>query len=386
MRNSRKGILLIVCVSVFLIFPGLSQAKKVKLRVTVEKTNIMLKPDSGSKVISEIPLGAILDSEEQIGEWFKVSLPPDEKGFVVTGYIHSSTIEIIEEEQEEKEPEEKTPVLLSTLSPPGPSRGISFGLRLFGGMNYLAPGDVNEAIEEGLSSAYTDMAKLAGISVEGETKPINLGYDFGGDIIVNFTPRVGIGIGAGYIKGKKTSEIGFSNGGELTLTNKPEMSAVPIRLGVFYTLPMNEMINVSFNAGGGLYLAKYSYNFRLEEETGGEWTEYNDEASANGIGFHGGIGLEFNFSPNIAFVLEGRGRYAKIGGFEGTNKFEDSGGYSREEEGTLYYWKESMAPLGKYTFLFCQKDEPSYATASDVREGKVDFSGFTLSAGIKIKF
>jgi hypothetical protein len=142
-------------------------------------------------------------------------------------------------------------------------------------------------------------------------------------------------------------------------------------------------MNVVFNVGGGLYFAKYSYNFRIEANGG--WAELNQETNASGLGFHGGIGLEFNLAPNIAFVIEGQGRYAKFGGFEGTcessGDIEDSGKF----EGTLYYyeWREE----GKiYPTVFVSSQRPPGSVFSNVREAKVDFSGFTLMAGIKIKF
>ncbi|MFQ6082085.1 MAG: SH3 domain-containing protein [Candidatus Aminicenantia bacterium] len=118
MRNTKKGVVLIACLSLLLLLPGLSNAEKVKVRVIVEKANIRLKPDLGSMVIGSAPLGAILESDEQIGEWFKVNLPPDEKGFVVTGYIHSSAVEVVEEKAIEEKAVEEKPV----SPPPVPPR------------------------------------------------------------------------------------------------------------------------------------------------------------------------------------------------------------------------------------------------------------------------
>ncbi|MFQ6082084.1 MAG: outer membrane beta-barrel protein [Candidatus Aminicenantia bacterium] len=249
-------------------------------------------------------------------------------------------------------------------------------------MNYLSGGDINEGLE-GWNDLLIDDEIPPGYSVEGEAKPIHLGFDFGGDLIVNITPQIGIGFGVGYIRGTKTSEITYTNGIEGAWTNKPKISAIPIRLGVFYTLLMNEMMNVVFNAGAGLYLAKYFFDNRFEEN--GYWEEINQEASANGFGVHGGVGFEFNLSPNIAFVLEGQGRYAKIGGFEGTREWSGSGGGSHKEEGTLYYYEVDFFGK-KYPLVFVHEDEPSGPFVSNVREAKVDFSGFNFLAGIKIKF
>jgi opacity protein-like surface antigen len=378
MKSKKLFIILVVSGVIFYLFPNLTHAEKIKLRVTVEKANVRLKPDLGSMVISEVPLGAVLEVEEQIGEWFKVSLPPDEKGFIVTGYIHSSVVEILEEKPVSPPPP-KPPQLVYQ---PSTAPGISFGLRLFGGLNYLSPADVNEGVK-GWSDYYDALATLYGYTVEGEAKPIHLGLDFGGDIIINFTPQIGIGLGIGYIQASKTSEVTFTNGTEGTWTNKPKIKALPIRAGIYYTFPMSDMMNFVINAGGELYMAKVYYKWHLEED--GYWEEINAEASSTGFGFHGGLGFEFALSSNMAFFIEGQARYAKIGGFEGTGEWENSGGISDKEEGKLYYFKFDTG-FGKYYVITVSKDKPSGANISEVREAKVDFGGLNFIAGVRIRF
>ena len=148
---------------------------------------------------------------------------------------------------------------------------------------------------------------------------------------------------------------------------------------------MNKMINIVFNAGAGLYLAKYSYNKDplLTGECG-----INQTANASGFGFHTGVGFEFNLASNIAFVIEAQARYAKIGGFEGTIK------YSCEylppeytEEGKLYYYDSySYGVTDSYPHIRVSEEKPGGYGIRNVRKAKVDFSGFALRAGIKINF
>jgi len=89
----------------------IGEAAKLKLRVKVATANIRLKPTMKAIVILHAPLGAILDSEEKTGNWYKVNLPPDESGVVVSGYIHQNVVEVIEEikkvPKEEKPPEKE---------------------------------------------------------------------------------------------------------------------------------------------------------------------------------------------------------------------------------------------------------------------------------------
>ena len=83
-----------------------------KVRVTASKANIRLRPTTQSTIVSAVPLGAVLEVIKKEGNWYFVKLPPDKKGILVTGYIHQSIVEIIEEMEriekaEEKKAEEK---------------------------------------------------------------------------------------------------------------------------------------------------------------------------------------------------------------------------------------------------------------------------------------
>lgn len=261
------------------------------------------------------------------------------------------------------------------------SKKINFAVKLSAGMNYLALGDANKGVK-----GWYDGWSQGDDFVQGEEKPIHLCFDFEGDFIFNITPQIGIGVGAGYIQRARTSEVTvrLREGYEINAARKLQVSAIPIRLGVFYTLSMNKMINIVFNAGAGLYLAKYSCN--KEPILTGE-PVINQTANASGFGFHTGVGFEFNLSSNIAFVIEAQGRYAKIGGFEGTIKYYY--GYPPEytEQGKLYYYDSySYGVTDSYPHIRVSEKKPSGYGIKNVREAKVDFSGFALRAGIKINF
>jgi hypothetical protein len=257
---------------------------------------------------------------------------------------------------------------------PAIGKAEKFALTLSGGMNYLLMGDINKGIK-GICDEWSALAASQGGYVQGEAKPLHFSYDLEGTIIINLTPEIGIGFGIGYIEGTRTSEITFSGSFEGSLTNNLKIKAIPFRLGVFYTLPMRERINVVFNAGVGVYLAQCDYDrLPLSADFIGPMAVHL-KSSSEALGFHGGVGFEFKIASNLSFVFEGRGRYIKIGGFEGTNS-----GIIRPFEGTLYYYEETTA-TGTYPRIDIFKNKPSYPYS---REAKVDFSGITFLAGIKI--
>lgn len=98
-----SALVLFVLVTATFIF-----SDEINVRITVTKANIRLEPSTQSTIVSTVPLGAVLEVIKKEGNWYFVKLPPDEKGIVVTGYIHHSTVEIFEEiEKVEKADESK---------------------------------------------------------------------------------------------------------------------------------------------------------------------------------------------------------------------------------------------------------------------------------------
>lgn len=249
--------------------------------------------------------------------------------------------------------------------------GAQFGLRLFGGAGTLSPADINQGTK-GWTDQHAGFFTSFGYSRSGEVKPVNMSLEGGADFLFYLTPRIALGIGAGYVQGKRASEVVLTNGTEIKITSQPTLSATPIRLSLFFEIPA-DTINIYLNLGSDYYLAKYTWDWEFPDE----W-ELNHSATANGLGFHGGIGFEIMISANVAFFVEGTGRYAKIKGFEGTEKGMEAGD-TWEGSGTLFYLEGTDYPV-----LFIREEMPTgYRVA---REANVDFSGFSVLAGLKMKF
>ena len=274
--------------------------------------------------------------------------------------------------------------LLAIFSPaPAACSNIGFSLRLYGGLNYLSGGDLNEGLK-GMNDYYARYFWYYGLTKSGgEYKPVHLGLNFGGDFIVQISPALGIGLGAGYLQGTSNSTLTFTPVAADVKTT-PRASAVPLRFGLYFTLPAGAMVNVNFHAGLGYYLTKMSYDLRTS--AAGTWNLYTVKADANGLGFHGGIGLEFKLLPAIALFFEGQGRYVRIGGFKGSIEVTDSYGGHGSENGNLYYYRFTALPLGTFPVILVSDTVPSGSGTTDVREAKIDFSGFSAVAGIIIHF
>jgi hypothetical protein len=70
-----------------------------KIQVILEKTNIRAEPDFITEVIHQVQLGISLQAVGKAGEWYLVNLPPDEEGLIISGYIHQSFVQEIQEKK-----------------------------------------------------------------------------------------------------------------------------------------------------------------------------------------------------------------------------------------------------------------------------------------------
>ncbi len=246
-----------------------------------------------------------------------------------------------------------------------------FGIKLTGGINYLEVGDPNASLK-GFADFMKELAIFWGVTGEGEIEQIHSGLDLEGDIIFYLSPRLGISLGSGYIYGNKVKDANKVILSGFTYAYGMKMSAIPVRLGVHYSLPMSSRIRIFLNGGVGYYFAKWSESIDWMAST------TDQEAKASGIGFHGGVGLELKLASPIAFILEGQGRHVKIGGFEGKKL--------NFLEGNLYYYETSFMENWNPRVDIIDIDGFIPIGVRNLREAKVDFSGFTFRAGIKINF
>jgi len=248
-------------------------------------------------------------------------------------------------------------------------------IRLYGGGTYLQGGDINSGMK-GWADYYKAYYGTYGYPQQtGSFAPVHLGFDAGGDIIFHLTTRFGIGLGAEYLMATKSSTLAFqSTASSFTMRFVGIPSAIPAKLSLFYFLPLGNRVRVSLHAGAGYYSA----SARLESHSS---IDYIIDSSAKGIGYHGGLGLEWELFPKFCLLIEAAGRYASLSGFEGDVTMVGLGGW----KGKLYYWGATASFLDKFNYIDLLIGAPGGTGFLFVREAKIDFSGFSLRAGFVIK-
>jgi len=376
--HNHSKLLLVGCLFLFTNYVLNAVASEWKLKISVEKANVLREPNAESPVVSIAPKGTILDSYEKIGEWYRVIIGPDDKGFTVIGYIHSSDVQVLKEKiSKEMDFWEVEPEFF---------RGIGLSVKLSGGLSYFGSGDIDRGTSGFFDSAANSLS-AAGYLLDKRKNPFHTGIEASGDIIYSISSRIGIGLGVDYIYATVNNLLivmGKELPTEEQISSSPKINAVPIRLGLFFKFPLHRLFSISLCGGPSLYLTEYSYALNTLWE---DMTSISQEAKAKSFGFHGGIGVEVNLNRRAVFFIEGLGRYAKISNFEGEEKtiefvFEEKyvGNYiATKEKGKLYYMED-----GQYPYLAICKEEPS--GFKNMRKATFDLSGVSLRAGLIIKF
>ncbi|MGD2294731.1 MAG: hypothetical protein PVF22_02725 [Candidatus Aminicenantes bacterium] len=396
---------------VLLVFPVLSETVKYRIKVILEHANIRLKPDIMSQIIETAPIGAVLEADKNTGDWFQIKLPPDTKGVVVTGYIHASVVEILTEEQDQnKSLKLLEPVTQATKVSKSPSisqrpvypafrdQSSEFGwaFQFSGGIEYvLSLGD----IDSGFQSLYDFRQDDPGYDVTGgQYNPLHTGKEFGGEVILSFTPLFGLRLGAGYIHATRSSLWEIETGPLYEqYTAQPTVKAIPLTVGLQLNTPREKQVCLFIHGGVGYYLSTvewrhiWYWEFDDDEFTN---TEEVWQGKSNVLGYHGGLGLEFKLGRSISFVIEGLGRYVKLNDLTGdlivTELIGDENPPKEKitvrENRTLWYAEDSFWATDKtYPRVLFRENKPSFKFYDNIRKAVVDLSGISALAGFKIR-
>jgi hypothetical protein len=400
----------------FLFLSGLQAQEAVgKLKVVTEMANVRLKPDIGSVIIHQVPQGTSLETTAKEGEWYLVRIQIEE-GQEATGYVHESTVIVIErpptvvpkkepvpepekvvpekvvpekkvtvpqkaeeEKTEEKEKAEEEPQIQPIPEPPPlpqPSESRP-ELWLLGGGTYVQGGDLNSGAQ-GFIDYYRDKNT---ITQEFEAEAVHLSYIYGGEFTLPIGSNFFLGFGADYFLRETEGLLELREIPALKIQTRPRIEALPLRLFIsFYPVRFFYL-----KTGIEYYFARCEYFYRLLEDT--TWKEWHGKAKAQGSGILAAMGLDIRLTSEISFVLEATSRFAKISGFKGTDRSKDSNGNVYEEGGTLYFYKAKGSMEEPFPLLFIKlREPPEDFIISDPRRAIIDFSGVSLKAGFRLRF
>lgn len=318
-------------------------------------------------------------------------------------------------------------------NPESSGKKIRISLKFSGNYGYLfnGAGDLNKN-REGLEAAMSDMGKSELYSSTFDWKRLSMLPDWKVDLIINITPKIGIGIGSGFItasnKGKYSLSRSYSlswedwtdtGEGKLNVDEDYKITAIPLNLDVYFFQPIGKSDKFTFfgHAGFGYYFGKLTH---VRKEDGSDKDEEffdnelmhkvesdynntrNEEMKCNSLGFHGGLGLEMKISSVISLGAALFGTYVNFKDWEGdassswksTGKYGDpSGGWhewsrsgeDEDEYGQLWsHYYRSEDQNKDYVTMMFEKEKPT--RFKNVRKSSINLNRVGLSFSVKFYF
>ena len=264
-------------------------------------------------------------------------------------------------------------------------------IKLTAGGGYVAIGDMNKHLDSMNGYKYYSGVSISDVSGKIE-KLSNQSNDWELELKIDASPKIGFGFATSFFHRRNQSSIYAYQvpefGRDYKMIFEPEIKVImPVGLNLYYSIYSGSKLNVFINSGIGWYLGKMTENMTENFIYPDGDVYFNNrywEVENNlSLGFHGGVGFEYNLKKNLALVVELQGRYLRIGNLEGTVKYETNfgTGLTIGEGGTLHffemgYYYDLDIPLPAHLFPPLEHIE---------RNAVLDLSGFLLRIGIKIK-
>jgi hypothetical protein len=253
-----------------------------------------------------------------------------------------------------------------------------FAFSLSGGYSWMKIGDFNDVIEDS-EQYWTDVLTPFGVTKEGEWKIIGGTINLQFDAILRFMNNFGFGISSGYQESRNNGEIKWidPNAADIRYVMDPKAYTVPLKASLYVFIPM-QRIYLTAHGGAGLYFGKISYKTDLY------FSVVNGTADSTAFGYHGGISLELPFADNLYFMIQGQYQSVKYTDFSGNVTITDSEG-RETTDGKLWLLEQEIG--GKtYTNMIFSPQQPADPSILSAREFELDMSGFSIRAGIRIRF
>ncbi len=281
-----------------------------------------------------------------------------------------------------------------------------FSIKMKSGMSHIGVGDINNHLESG-NERDSDYAQywLNGLK-KGELKKIEDGSKSELELSFAVSSRFGVYLSAGYDYARKESSGGFEvyprprflpdvDFVDFTFSPTVSIRVIPLRLGLYYIIPFGSKARLSINGGGGYFITKTVFFWeqieiwkREDGSIAGDFKEVVEwDLSSKAIGFHGGIGFEYNLTKSLSLVIEYQGRSARLKELKGTEIVVGLD-YTESFYGAVYYFEMKNWITEKYYIgLGFFEEKPDYLPSTryrNIRNAELDLSGHSLVVGMKI--
>jgi hypothetical protein len=374
-KMGRTGVMagpILFLLAIGLYGTGISQDIKRKLVVIAEKAPVYLESSVSSPVIGYLPEKTALVSYRIENGLYRIMLPSGRGDVSSFGYLAPEDVKILEEE-----------------SPAGPDfwgteekkyRGIGLDILLGGGATFFSGGDITDGAR-GLCEELIARLGDEGFSIsDRDIGTFRSGAHFYPDLVFHLGPRLSIGIGGEYLSAGNLDSFSFMESGVFRTANgNLTLKAFLIRPGVHITFPLGGGLSV--RATGGPIFAGLNFKYDRSYETTLTTENLYLNAKDKSIGIQAGVALEIQLNERIGVFLGAHGQVARAMSLEGDEQLlrlsQDGLNISEPKKtGTVKFTSRNGFPV---------LTVPGDDGLPGAKNAVFDFSGFGLSAGLKVR-
>jgi hypothetical protein len=348
-----------------------SQDVQRKLSVIVDKASIYLEPSASSPVIGFVMRDTPLKSYAGDGEWYRIMLPAGQEMISAIGYISAKDVKVLEEQ---------------ALGAPDfwsvggvKYKGLGLEITFSGGFTRFGGGDIADAAL-GMYDEWAALIAAQGYSIrDREYRAFQSGVDVSADIAFRLSPRLAVGFSAEYLHARDFNKFGLVRDVYYYFAySTPILQAVVIRPAVYWTIPLGDWLSIVLDGGPAVFLANFEYNRNYLTDTNEDSFHLKGHDVAFGV--QASVALEVRLNERIGLLLRAGGRTARASSFEGDEKYERvvNGG---DESGPQYTGALLFGHRDSYPVMTANAG----AAPADARSAVLDFTGFSLSVGLKVR-
>lgn len=269
--------------------------------------------------------------------------------------------------------------------------GEKFSLRMSAGYGFSGFGDLNMA-EKGHNARLGDLAGSLGFNKTGELTLPHRGLDFSGEIVLRIAKPLEIGIGLGRLSRANSHSMAAieeaSSGARSLVRWTTRASAIPLLLNAYYRGPISPRLSSYVKAGLGYYFADLELTSEKESELLGieTWSRLKSKGRDYALGYQAGLLIEYGISGPFFLFAEGSWRFVNFKNWSVAYDYASSSLTDTTRTATWWSVEELSRDTGKsYPSLINSDQEPTGAIYERVRKAEIDFSGWTIQLGLKIR-
>ena len=263
-------------------------------------------------------------------------------------------------------------------------QNVSF--KFMGGLTWINGDDYNKGV-----AGQNQYLKATALTLSGAYGELNNGLKFEAEVINYLNPRLGIGLGGGYFRASNESKV-TSRGVlvdvpfDFESTYQSKVSVIPFFLNLHYLAKLAPKLKLDLFGGPTFNIVQFNFQNPSATPTFSTTETVAFTASIAALGFQGGLGLNFEITPNLALVADGYFRYGKVTNIKGnwSDIVSAPSGTTVNSNAEFYLWYYENTEGGSYPqFGFYDKNGPAGSSMTGARKADINFSGIVVLAGVK---